>query len=90
MPRYYGPVRPASPNANDPITPINIPPVLPGNEPQGYPEAPYPGDLTAGDGASRGFRPAPKTTGYSTNVPQPDNKGPRSNAAGDGKNGMAG
>lgn len=53
-------------------------------------DSPYPGDLSAGDGASRGYTPACKTSGYSVNVPQPDNTGPRVTAEGDGKNGMGG
>ena len=40
------------------------------------------GDLSAGDGASRTFRPAPKTSGYSTNVPMPDNTGPTADPMG--------
>lgn len=90
MPQYYGPQRATKPNANSPVQPMGVPPVLPVAPPEGYPEAPYPGDLTAGDGASRDFRPACKTSGYSTNVPSPDNKGPVRSDSGDGKDGMAG
>lgn len=95
MPKYYSKVRPGAPNTpgihtNSPVRPLGIPPILPVQQPEGYTDAPYPGDLTAGDGADRSFRPAAKPSGYSTNVPQPDNKGPMSNASGDGKNGMAG
>jgi len=89
MPKYFSNVRPTTPAANRPAFPLGIPPILPVQEPEGYPEAPYPGDLTVNDGASRSFRPTPKTSGYSTNVPMPDNKGPvRSHP--DGKDGMAG
>ena len=89
MPKYFGPVRPTTPAANRPAFPLSVPPILPNQEPEGYPEAPYPGDLTAGDGASRDFRPNPLGS-YSTNVPQPDNTTPPSKASGDGMNGMAG
>src|SRR5262245_52860127 len=68
------------PTNNRPLYPWDGPEVT---DPVGI-EAPYPGDLTAGDGASRDFRPEPKTTGYSTNVPQPDNKGPVKNSGDQG------
>lgn len=89
MPRYFNDVRPTTPAANRPAFPLGIPPILPVQPPEGYTDAPYPGDLTAGDGASRSFRPKPSTTAYSTNVPMPDNKGPV-RSGGDGKDGMAG
>jgi len=90
MPKYYGPVRPTTPSANSPTYPLGMPPVTPVAPPEGYPEAPYPVADGAGDGASKGYKPTLSKTMGSTNVPQPDNKGPRVTAEGDGKNGMAG
>jgi hypothetical protein len=90
MPKYFGPVRqhgqPDVPNttANSPVRPLGIPPILPVAEEEGYADIPYPGDLQAGDGADRGYTPACKTSGYSTNVSQPDNKGPVKNSGDQG------
>jgi len=88
MPNYFNPVRPDS-RPWQPVTKISPLEDLPGvvSPP---PEAPYPAADGAGDGASKGFRPACKTSGYSTNVPSPDNKGPVRSDSGDGKDGMAG
>lgn len=85
----------ATPRAKSIVSdlPVNDRPLYPWSGPdvfipQGH-EAPYPGDLTAGDGADRSFRPNPSGV-YSTNVPQPDNRQAPSKASGDGMNGMAG
>jgi hypothetical protein len=73
---------------SNPLPPVNkISPLdwLPNELPQAGP--PGLGDLTAGDGASRGLNPK----GSSTNVPQPSNvQAPISDLGTDGKNGMAG
>ena len=84
MPRYFNPVRPDS-SPWPPTTKISPLDDLPGMV-SPPPDAPYPGDLTAGDGASRGLNPK----GSSTNVPQPSNVQAPVTNSGDGKNGMAG
>lgn len=77
MPKYYDPnVRPNE-RANYPAYPIAVPPVLPDAPPEGYPAVPYPGDLTAGDGAARTENLKP-TTSASTNIEMPDNTAPPS------------
>lgn len=95
MPKYYGPVRVTKPNANAPLRPLGIPPILPVQEPEGYPDAPYPGDLNAGNGAAKNENLTPKTSGYTNNVPHRDYPSGDGTihaepAEGDGKNGMAG
>jgi len=88
MPKYFNSVRPDSSPwpPTKKISPVDMVPGVVSPPP----DAPYPGDLTAGDGAAKSEKLVPKTSGYSTNVPQPDNKGPVASASGDGKNGMAG
>lgn len=62
-------VRPVDPRPHLPLREIDVNPT---------PQDPIPavGDLTAGDGASRGYRPTLSPTMGSTNVPMPDNTGP--------------
>lgn len=84
MPKYYNNVRPA-PQMEDGVSrTIDLNKVSP------EPEAPYPVADGAGDGASKGYKPTLSKTMGSTNVPQPDNKGPVKASGGDGKDGMAG
>jgi len=72
MPKYFSDVRPTTPSANRPVFPMGVPPLLPVQQPEGYPEAPYPAADGAGNGAAKSENHEPKKSGYSNNVPHRD------------------
>ena len=90
--RLTSPDATPTPKASVTALPVNTRPLYPWANPdvsEPTVHAPlYAGDLNAGDGADRSYKPNPLGS-YSNNVPQPDNKGPV-RSGGDGMDGMAG